>query len=79
MTDQVSNRLEHIQKELGAIVDERIQALESVLQNAEQMTRRLLKAEMELEHLSTNESELKIQAETLETQVETARARVEPE
>ena len=75
MADQVSNRLQHIQEELGAIVDERIQALEAVLQNAEQMTRRLLKAEMELEHLNGNETELSQQASALENQVVTARAR----
>ena len=61
MTDQVSSRLEHIQKELGAIVDERIQALEAVLQNAEQMTRRLLKAEMELIFLSSIPSSLRFE------------------
>ncbi len=76
MTDQVSTRLGYIQEELGAIVDERIQALEAVLQNAERMTRRLLKAEMELEHLNSNEGDLKRQAETLEQEMETVRARV---
>ena len=61
--------------ELGEIVDERIQALEAVLQNAERMTRRLIKAEMELEHLSGNETELTLQASTLEDQVAAARSR----
>jgi chromosome segregation ATPase len=76
MTDQVSTRLGYIQEELGAIVDERIQALEAVLQNAERMTRRLMKAEMEIEHLNSNEGELTLQSETLETQMETVRARM---
>ena len=75
MTDQVSNQLERIQKELGQIVDARIQALESVLQNAERMTRRLIKAEMELEHLNSNETDLTLQAKSLEAQVATARSR----
>ena len=75
MSDQVSNKLERIQAELGEIVDERIQALEAVLQNAERMTRRLIKAEMELEHLSGNETELTLQASTLEDQVAAARSR----
>ena len=75
MPDQVSTQLERIQTELGEIVDARIQALEAVLQNAERMTRRLIKAEMELEHLNGNESELSLQAATLESQVATARAR----
>lgn len=75
MSDQVSTQLERIQAELGEIVDARIHALESVLQNAERMTRRLIKAEMELEHLNNNESELSLQAATLENQVATSRAR----
>ncbi len=75
MSDQVSNKLERIQAELGQIVDERIQALEAVLQNAERMTRRLIKAEMELEHLNNNETELSLQASTLEDQVAAARSR----
>ncbi len=75
MSDQVSTQLERLQAELGEIVDARIHALEAVLQNAEQMTRRLIKAEMELEHLSSNESDLSLQAATLESQVATARAR----
>ena len=75
MTDQVSTQLERIQAELGQIVDARIQALESVLQNAERMTRRLIKAEMELEHLNNNETELSLQAKSLEDQVATARSR----
>ncbi len=75
MPDQVSTQLERIQAELGEIVDARINALEAVLQNAERMTRRLIKAEMELEHLSSNESELSLQATTLESQVAVARSR----
>ena len=75
MPDQVSTQLERIQAELGEIVDARIQALEAVLQNAERMTRRLIKAEMELEHLNGNESDLSLQAATLESQVAMARAR----
>lgn len=75
MTDQISTKLHRIQEELGEIVDARIQALESVLQNAEQMTRRLIKAEMELEHLNNNESDLAAQALNLENQVTTARGR----
>ncbi|MBC8454652.1 MAG: hypothetical protein H8D71_00400, partial [Deltaproteobacteria bacterium] len=75
MTDQVSTQLQRIQNELGEIVEARIQALESVLQNAEKMTRRLIKAEMELEHLNNNESELSVQAGNLENQVTMARAR----
>jgi len=75
MSDQVSTQLERIQAELGQIVDARIQALEAVLQNAERMTRRLIKAEMELEHLNNNETELSLQAKSLEDQVATARSR----
>ena len=77
MTDQVSSQLARIQKELGQIVDERIHALEMVLQNSERMTRRLIKAEMELEHLSSNDVELQAQANSLEAQVAAARSRCE--
>jgi chromosome segregation ATPase len=75
MSDQISTQLERIQAELGEIVDARIAALEAVLQNAERMTRRLIKAEMELEHLNSNETELSVQAQSLEHQLTTARAR----
>ncbi len=75
MSDNVATQLERIQSELGQIVDARIAALEAVLQNAERMTRRLIKAEVELEHLNENESDMTVQAEALEAQLLTARAR----
>ena len=75
MSDNVSTQLQRIQKELGQIVDVRIAALEAVLQNAERMTRRLIKAEIELEHLNNSETELSVQAKALEDQLTRARAR----
>jgi chromosome segregation ATPase len=77
MSDHVSTQLERIQAELGQIVDARIAALEAVLQNAERMTRRLIKAEMELDHLNDNEAELTVQAKAIEEQLTRARARNE--
>jgi len=76
MSDAGDDRLKQIQSELTAILEERLGALNQVLQSTEAATRRIIAADVEMERHRLNQATLQAEQENIEAQVIDARERV---
>jgi len=75
MADDTSERLERVQAELAAVLEERLGVLSDALANSERTTRRIIAAEVELERNLQAREALTREVGELEVQVRDARTR----
>jgi chromosome segregation ATPase len=76
MNESGDERLNQIQAELAAILEERLGALNKFLQVTESATRRIIAADVEMERHRINESRLKAEQHNIEAEVVLARESV---
>lgn len=76
MSDSGDDRLNQIQAELAAVLEERLGALNKILQTTESMTRRIIAADVELERHRLNGAKLHAEQESIEAEVVQARESV---
>jgi chromosome segregation ATPase len=76
MSDADNDRLKQIQVELTAILEERLGALNQILQTTESATRRIIAADVEMERHRLNQAKLEIEQTNIEAEVLDARERV---
>lgn len=73
MSETKDDRLQQIQTELTAILEERLGALHTVLRNTESTTRQIIAADVELERHNFNQTKLATELESIEQKVAQAR------
>lgn len=77
MNDDTSNRLQAIQRELAAILEARLAELTENMKQTEQLSRRILAAEIELERHAASRVHLEGELGALDGEVKEARTRAD--
>ena len=77
MSDKSAERLQEIQAELSSILEARLAELTASLRDTESITRRIISAEFDIERHRATAERLEDEMGTLQTEVDTARARSE--
>ena len=75
MSDDTTNRLQHVQAELAEILEARLSELTSAMKQTEALTRRIVSAEVELERHGSSTGALEAEIMSLDAELNSARAR----
>lgn len=77
MSDDTANRLQAIQTELAAVLEERLHELHQAMKQTEMVTRRILGAEIEIDRLNAGRAEMESEIRTMEGETQSARSQSE--